>query len=414
MALALERAVAAALAVTVFAFACGSSIVNGVLLVGRPGRWICLGILVGLALTYAVASRPRKAPPPFVYICLAFLGLAVASTAWSVEPLLTFKRAGAFGLLAAAGTGLLYGSRARPETVRRLILGLLTGMTAVAVAGVVLLVVARSDAIQPATFEYAARYQGFGQNPNTVALLLALGTPLALFFTLEARSQLARGCAICVTALFVGSITASGSRGAMLGALAGALLLVLTRAGSWRQRLRLAVVASAVFAAALGVSRIPEPKPPPTPATARAVAPTRRTLFTSSGRTAAWRGAIRQAAKRPLLGYGFGTEERVFVNRYRGFVSDVPENSYIGATLQLGIAGVGLFLLVAAVALLEFVNVVGRLGRRTCAPAAACAGVVVAGLTAAVTQSYLFSVGNIATASVWLAMFLLASAAAAD
>src|SRR5439155_11114793 len=58
MALALERAVAAALAVTVFAFACGSSIVNGVLLVGRPGRWICLGILVGLALTYAVASRP--------------------------------------------------------------------------------------------------------------------------------------------------------------------------------------------------------------------------------------------------------------------------------------------------------------------------------------------------------------------
>jgi len=81
MALALERAVAAALAVTVFAFACGSSIVNGVLLVGRPGRWICLGILVGLALTYAVASRPRKAPPPFVYICLAFLGLAVASTA---------------------------------------------------------------------------------------------------------------------------------------------------------------------------------------------------------------------------------------------------------------------------------------------------------------------------------------------
>ena len=50
-------------------------------------------------------------------------------------------------------------------------------------------------------------------------------------------------------------------------------------------------------------------------------------------------GARSQVAGRPLLGYGFGTETRVFVDRYYAFDGGFPENSYIGTLLQLGVVG---------------------------------------------------------------------------
>ena len=64
-----------------------------------------------------------------------------------------------------------------------------------------------------------------------------------------------------------------------------------------------------------------------------------RNLTGSSGRTEAWRGALGLAADRPVVGYGFGTEDRTFVDRYVFFNSNVPENSYIGILLQLGLVG---------------------------------------------------------------------------
>jgi O-antigen ligase len=193
-------------------------------------------------------------------------------------------------------------------------------------------------------------------------------------------------------------------------ALAGALVLVLFRGGTWRRRSELVAVTLVAFAAAVAISQIPDPEPAPSPATAAAVAPTRRTLFTSSGRRAAWRGAIRQAADRPLLGYGFGTEEDAFVNRYAGFASELPENSYIGAALQLGLAGLGLFLAAVVLAFGRFARRIERWNAAARPCAAACAGGAVAALVGAITQSYVFSVGNVATVTAWLSMFLLASA----
>jgi O-antigen ligase len=265
--------------------------------------------------------------------------------------------------------------------------------------------------VQPATFEYPARYQGFEQNPNTAALLLAVGTPLAALFALEARSRQARAVALAVVALFAGSIAASGSRGAMLGGLAGALVVVAGRGGRLRSRLGVAALTVAVFAACVGASEIPEPKPAPSaPPSEQTATPTRRTLFGTSGRFEAWRGAIEQAKERPVAGYGFGTEQRVFVDRYAGFVAELPENSFIGAALQLGLAGLGLLVAIAAAAAAALLHAVSRPKSESRSVAAACAGVGVAALALASTQSYLFSVGNIATTSAWLSLFLLVAA----
>src|SRR5204863_8299687 len=78
---------------------------------------------------------------------------------------------------------------------------------------------------------------------------------------------------------------------------------------------------------------------------------TTRTLFASTGRTQAWEGAIDQGQERPVAGYGFGTEDHVFVDRYYSFFGGAPENSYVGLFLQLGLVGL-LLVLALVVALL--------------------------------------------------------------
>jgi hypothetical protein len=138
----------------------------------------------------------------------------------------------------------------------------------------------------------------------------------------------------------------------------------------------------------------------------------RRTLLGSSGRAEAWRGAIRLGRQRPLVGFGFGTERDVFADRYVGFNSGVPENSYIGIFLQLGLAGLACLLALPVALLLRTRRALGvRDGRRR-RTAAACAAVLVAGLVLGMFQSYLYAVGNNATAALWICAFLVTAAAA--
>src|SRR5439155_1395691 len=189
-----------------------------------------------------------------------------------------------FAALILTGAALATIAAARPEIEGAVLLGVLLGSTALALGGLLVLAFGHGDAIQSADTQSPARYQGLGGNPNTAAMLLALGVPLSLWVLLEARRLVVRALAGAALALLVGSIVASGS----------------------------------------------------------------------SGRSQAWGGALHTAAQRPVAGYGFGTEEHAFVDRYYTFDSGRPENSYIGALLQLGVAGLVLLLALPAWALWRY------------------------------------------------------------
>ena len=244
------------------------------------------------------------------------------------------------------------------------------GAVAVAVGGVLLLVVDHDRAVQPATTVSPARYQGLGGGPNMAAMVFALAAPLAFHFVLEARTRTMRVVWGASLALLLASIAFSGSRGALAASFTGLAVYALLRRGP------VVLGSAAVLAGAtLALSLLPSPasaNPPqptgqdPAPAVVTpapgyldanlqgprlqddighpgvGVADTtrrERNLTGSSGRTEAWRGALGLAADRPLVGYGFGTEDRTFVDRYVFFNSNVPENSYIGIVLQLGLVG---------------------------------------------------------------------------
>jgi hypothetical protein len=429
----LDRLVPLLAGATVFAFAAGSSSVPGVLHAGRSARWV---LLLGLLATAAAWSMPRLAVP-FATLGAAgcLVGLAGLSTAWSVEPRRTLERAVSLGLLFASCLLLAAAVRGRPDRASALLVGLLGGAAAVGIAGLVVLALDHSRAVEGASYESPARFRGFGQDPNTVPLLDAVVMPLAVWALLSRKRQFLAGT---VLILLLGTIIASGSRGGLLAGAVGSAVVVAALLGRRAVLVGVAVIAVIVGAGA-GIQSLPQPSQTSTAPVAGPVGPApkpgyldaevqypldadigrplpgggeppvRRSLFSGSGRVDAWRGALHEVARRPVAGHGFGTEQDVFVDRYYRFVGGLPENSYIGLGLQLGAAG--LFALAVLLAVLGRAGVRALRGPRKDL-VAACGGVLAAGLAIAVVQSYLYSVGNLAAAALWIPAFMLATVGA--
>lgn len=405
----------------------------------RNVRWFALGELGVFALALLVV-RPRpalRAVPPSVAAGL-LVALGLASAAWAADARVSVARAASFAFLLVVAWAIAVGSRGKPAAAASVLLAVLAAVAVIAAAGVVELWHSYDQAVLAATRGRGARYNGIGENPNQVAMLLALALPLVVWAYTEVRTRAARA-GIALVALFLDvSLVASGSRGSIIAALAGCLAFVVF--GIRRRRLALAGALVAFFAINLVATQLP-PKakvnpvlyeefgstPPLSPQDVNAQLPLeselgfpgvnatptiRRKLIFTSGRRQAWEGAIRQAAERPLLGYGFGMEERAFVDRYYLFVSSRVENSFISMLLQLGPGGVALLLLAIGAALRAWLVVRRRLRGERARVAAACGAVVVAGVALAVPQSYLTSVGNPAAAPFWIALFLLGAIAA--
>jgi O-antigen ligase len=430
----LDRVVPLLAGTTVVAFAAGSSSVPRVTSAAHGARWALLAaLLVGSALWALPRPAVRRAPAA---AAATLVGLALLSTAWSVEPRITFERALTLGALFCTCGLLASAVKNRVDRARALLGGLLAGAAVVGLAGLLLLAVDHGRAVEAASYEAPARFRGFGEDPNTVALLFGVAAPLALWAVLEGRRRLLSAGTL---ALLVGEIVASGSRGGLVAAAAGSVVVLAARLRSRSQLVAGLAAVAVLTGVGAGIQSIPKPSVHAAPAAPAAPSQQprarpgyvdaetsypldadvgrplpgggepsiRRSFFGGSGRLDAWRGALHQAALRPVTGHGFGTEQDVFVDRYYSFVGGLPENSYIGLALQLGIVGLlALAGLVVVLAAAGFRALRGP-GRGL---AAAGLGVLAAGLVAAVFQSYLYSVGNIAAATLWIPAFLLASA----
>jgi hypothetical protein len=408
----------------------------------RKLRWAALVALAVLAVAYAARRRPRL-PTAALVAAAGFLALALVSAAWSATERLTIGRAIAFTLVFVAAAGMALGASARrPRAVEQLLHGVLAAAVVVALAGLLVLAFRYDRAVQPATTVTPARYQGLGGGPNMVPMVLAVATPIAAQLATAAATTRARTVGAASLVLLLGSIAFSGSRGALVAVFAGLLAFALAAPATLRSRALLTGCVGVLLLITLAVGAIPSPSetnpPEPTgqdPAPAEVtprpgfvdanlagprlqdeighpgvgVADTRkrvRGLLGSSGRTEAWVGVFGQAAERPFLGHAFGTEDRVFVDRYVFFNSGVPENSYLGLFLQLGVLGLAAFVALAVTLLAPVVRSLPRLDLRTRSVASAAAAAFVGGLVLALFQSYLYAPGNNATVALWICGFL--------
>src|SRR5579859_373511 len=230
-----DLAVPVILAVTIVAFAAGSSSVAGVIQAGRAARWAALLALFAAAAVWM--GRPVARLRPTVAVgALAFLGLAVESAVWSVDPRLTIERAGTLVLLFATAAALALACAANERRSRLVLWGIVAGALAVTLFGLVTLAADHPAAVQAATFDLPTRYRGFGQNPDTVSLLLALCLPICAWLAFQARDRRNRMIALAAAVAFDASIAASGSRGAIIAGFAGVSVVVLLVRESIRVR----------------------------------------------------------------------------------------------------------------------------------------------------------------------------------
>jgi hypothetical protein len=444
--LTLERLIQLAIVATVVTAVLAAGALLSWLEPARKLRWVALLALLALALVAArragLALRPRGA-----YAAVAVLGaLAVLSAAWSSRPVSTAAHAASFVVLLAVCVALAQAVRGRPDGIRAVLDGILAATAVVAVGGLLVLLFRHDRALAPASTSLPVRYQGLGGGPDTATMVMAIGVPLAARALADTWRRPAALVPGAVLLLLLGSIVASGSRGALLAAFAGLFAYVLLGFDGARRRIVLVVAVAAGFVVSVLLTRVPQPldappAAPPAPASTDTnvpkarpgyvdanlvwrlnddighplpgvadTTPQPRTLFGTSGRAEAWAGALALGAKRPLLGYGLGREDDVFVDRYVDFNSNQPENSYLGLFLQLGLVGVVVFLLLVAGLAVGALRALGRLLERERRLVAAAAGGLAAGLVLAFFQSYVYAVGSNAAAAVWICAFMLAAA----
>ena len=428
----LARSVQLGIVGEVLVVACGSAWSPGVRSVAGPLRWWGLGGLCLLALAYAIAEGRMPRPVPAAYaLAGALLAVGLVSAFWSVQPNLTLDHWVSFGTVIVTAVAVSVTVAGSEEATARILVAVLAGAALVGVVGLVVYLASPDSAVQAATTETPARYRGLGQNPNTVAMLLAAGMPIAVWL-IGRRGWAARAVVAAALLLLAGSVVASGSRTAIAAGFGTAVIpaVLLPRTPG----LRIAGGAAAIGALALAfaISEVPSPNPEahapsvfrPTNCTPRDAEcrlrledelgrpsgfrrAEKRGLLGSSGRLEAWQGALDQGTQRPLLGFGFGTEGEVFVDRYYRFEGGLTENSFVGFFLQLG--SVGLLLLVALLVSILGAAAVAlrRLSAAPRATAGACLAVLVVGLILAFSQSFLYAAGNTATLSVWICAFLL-------
>ena len=304
-----------------------------------PNGLITVGGIASQAIAYTlilalILRRPRLVLRQTSLVPWAgFLAiLAVVSTAWSLDPLLTLRRslpfalAGLFGLWFAARF-----TRSRQLAILRL------AMIALALATIAIVVLSPSIGLDHSP-GHAADWQGVFTQKNACGRIMVLATAVVLFGERITASRLA------AFVLFLFVLIMSGSRAAWM--IEGALVLlwlVLTIARRAGPRFRLVMAVTAPFACvALG--------------TAMVLGFHRLALLLSrdptlSGRTAIWTHVGRFIVQHPLLGYGYdafwrgATGPSLQIDAAVHFFVVHAHNGFLEIALELGAAGLALFVL---------------------------------------------------------------------
>jgi hypothetical protein len=487
--------------VTVVAFAMASSTVSAGVVAGRPLRWAMLALLAVVAIGYGWPERHRF-QRSLAAVGAGLGAVAFLSVFWSVTPRITFERAVTFAVLMIGVTFIAAGSVGSRRRLELVLISAVVGPLVVSTIGLLVLVFDYRRAVVSLGPDLPSRFQGFGENPNTDSMLLALVLPIAIWGITSARTSWWRAAAVGAAALLYGPVVASGSRGAMLGAAAGSVVFVLLRGQRLRALIPVTAVLIAFFAASFSVSDTrgpsvaPEAQPAvvttpsttaetttaaatttsatttqavtttvpsaaaaaasPSPGASRFTDPLAPTppapivkgketttgpvaneaetttgfvvpvpwvperdeigfpllyeykpiLAYGSGRIFAWLSAIRQGLERPLLGYGFGTEQYVFADRFNLYQGSFAENSFVGIFLELGLVGVLLLLAPFAMSLKAAARTVRRPVGIEREVSSLGVAVAAGGFVIAFFQSYLYSVGNVGTLTFWVIVFL--------
>jgi O-antigen ligase len=252
------------------------------------------------------------------------------------------------------------------------------------------------------------RFRGIFENPNTVGLFGCIGLPVLFSAFVEGKGKPLMKRSIDFTFLFIGAtcLILSASRTGLVSALLGIFVYFTISPGKKNKYVIWASIAAFLFYQ-LGLNIIPQLEP-----ILRA-----DSLSNLSGRTEAWQTAFDLIKQRPLLGYGYGTEDMIFSFHGIEFLSHagmVVHNSFIGIAMMTGYLGFIIFAgILVRITLYGYRLYQVRETLGEVRPIADLSiSVLMAGLFSAFTESWLVAIGGIASMLFWtfaMIVFLLYS-----
>jgi exopolysaccharide production protein ExoQ len=283
---------------------------------------------IGLALMWRSSLRAVRAHPWTVVLTL----FAAASLYWSILPDETMRRS--VSILGSTFVGLYLGARFEPARVVRIVAWSL-GLAAVfSIAAVV-----AWPAVGLSERRYVGAWQGIFPHKNVMGRAMVLGVMTFLYlFMVSTRRRWIPGVGLVLCGILV---LMSNSQTAVLAAAVLAMAAPLYNV--WRSRRPGSLLAAAVaFMAAAAVALLF------TASLDDAFAVLGRDT-TLTGRTELWEAVIAEIGQRPLIGHGYGafwtewSDPANTIFKILNWRTPHAHNGFMDLTLELGLAGLGLF-----------------------------------------------------------------------
>jgi O-antigen ligase len=310
-------------------------------------RWGALAALA-VSVAWSLPLRwPARPPRPLALTLIALVAYALLSTLWSTDPKWTLMRTVSFGTLLWVVFAGIRPALTVASEARRLARGIVLLLAVVLATSVLYWL------LDPTAAVVNNQLRGIFVNPSYLPLLLGLAYPLvaAQFDRGTERRYLA--LSMVTSLLFVTFIALCQSRAGLVAFLIGAMVYEVSRRGLVRLAVPLvAVAALTIVFQAWHPDLTPnhELAEPTFSSPGRLLgghnAPGQSTFgMLVSGRNEAWSATIDLIEERPVVGYGFGTGDRLLdPTQFKHFAGISPHNAYLLAVLELGLLGAILLL----------------------------------------------------------------------
>ncbi|PYS14000.1 MAG: hypothetical protein DMG15_09435 [Acidobacteria bacterium] len=261
------------------------------------GSYVRIGIvlLAGTAgAVFFLRSKPRQSIPRHLVLLGVFVSMALASTGYSLDPKFTFVRAASSGAVFAFLLGLHYWLKDE-ERLRGVMETLLvTTVLGVAVNGLAGLLWPERAWL----YVEGARFQGLLGHPNQFGGFCMLSYPV-LFWKYPRCTTLGKWLLICVGVVTVCLHLLTGSRGSLLPS----AVLICVWFFAMKQWARLICVAGVLAVAGILVVTLMPSK---------FKREDNADLTGLTGRPEFWQASMELVMERPLQGYGYAVEGKVW------------------------------------------------------------------------------------------------------
>jgi O-antigen ligase len=200
------------------------------------------------------------------------------------------------------------------------------------------------------------RFASAGADPNSLAMNLALGLPMAWYLGMTHHRALVRWIGRAYLPISLLAITLTGSRGGMITAFVALLIVPLTLPNLSPGKV-VTAIALLVLSGALAVAYVPENIVERLGTTGESVQ-----SLSFGGRFRLWTAGMHAFFDRPIMGYG-AASFRAVITPELGYMAQVAHNSYLSIMVEEGLIGLLLFLSMLGLVFLDVLRL-PRLDRR--------------------------------------------------